>query len=172
MAIIDFDIHGQRAFSCEAGHRRRWSHWQDLHPGQVRLSSSSFVENKFPKEYEPTVFDNLTTTIKIDSKIINLGLWYCLIHSGILPGRKNSEDYVPSPTPALMSSSSPSQSSTLHPSLMLARRYSLFHAVVPRNTDRRPWRSQDISGQQNRSQGISQQNCKGSQIGPHRKGDS
>ena len=35
----------------------------------------SYVENKFPKDYEPTVFDNLTTTIKIDGKIINLGLW-------------------------------------------------------------------------------------------------
>ena len=35
----------------------------------------SYAENKFPKEYEPTVFDNLTTTLKIDNNIINLGLW-------------------------------------------------------------------------------------------------
>lgn len=35
----------------------------------------SYSLNKFPKEYEPTVFDNSTTSVKIDGKIINLGLW-------------------------------------------------------------------------------------------------
>eukprot|EP00919_Chromeraceae_sp_WS-2016_P009228 GHVR01021747.1.p1 GENE.GHVR01021747.1~~GHVR01021747.1.p1 ORF type:complete len:104 (+),score=9.12 GHVR01021747.1:16-327(+) len=35
----------------------------------------SYSENKFPTEYEPTVFDNFATTLKVDGKIVNLGLW-------------------------------------------------------------------------------------------------
>ena len=35
----------------------------------------SYYQNKFPKDYEPTVFDNSTATIKVDGRIINLGLW-------------------------------------------------------------------------------------------------
>jgi GTPase SAR1 family protein len=46
-----------------------------MHSGQVEVSPLSYAENKFPKEYEPTVFDNLTTTLKIDNHIISLGLW-------------------------------------------------------------------------------------------------
>ena len=39
------------------------------------FTKHSYTENKFPTGYEPTVFDNFSTTLKIDNKIINLGLW-------------------------------------------------------------------------------------------------
>ena len=69
------DIHVVVGPSGEASDRRRRRNWQDLHPREVRSLPRSYAENKFPKDYEPTVFDNLTTTLKIDNKIINLGLW-------------------------------------------------------------------------------------------------
>ncbi len=43
----------------------------------------SYTENKFPTVYEPTVFDNFATTIKVDGKIVNLGLWYLILNLGI-----------------------------------------------------------------------------------------
>ncbi len=49
-----------------------------MHPCEVSLSiiQFSYTENKFPTEYEPTVFDNLATTLRVDGQIVNLGLWY------------------------------------------------------------------------------------------------
>ena len=35
----------------------------------------SYVSDEFPREYVPTIFDNKTTTIKLDNHIIHLGLW-------------------------------------------------------------------------------------------------
>jgi Ras-related C3 botulinum toxin substrate 1 len=35
----------------------------------------SYTQNRFPTEYVPTIFDNSTTTMKVEGKIVNLGLW-------------------------------------------------------------------------------------------------
>lgn len=93
-----------------------------MHPRQVVLRTLSYVENKFPKDYEPTVFDNLTTTIKIDGKIINLGLWYCWTYLGTLLARKSSDDLDRLHTLAQTSLSSLSQLLTLRPLPTLAKK--------------------------------------------------
>ena len=36
---------------------------------------STYSKNKFPEEYVPTIFDNTTTTIKVNNTIVNLSLW-------------------------------------------------------------------------------------------------
>ena len=53
----------------------------------------SYYLKKFAKEYEPLVFNNSTTTIKVDGKIIILGLWYCLHYQGTPQDRKSMPNY-------------------------------------------------------------------------------
>ena len=67
---------------------------------------STYSKNKFPEEYVPTIFDNTTTTIKVNNTIVNLSLWYSRPDLGTLLGRRSTNVYVPWPTPTRTSSSS------------------------------------------------------------------
>lgn len=59
--------------------------WKDLHATEVLFFSLVFVDHQavlksyttdnFPTEYVPTVFDNYTATVKVDTQMITLGLW-------------------------------------------------------------------------------------------------
>jgi Ras-related C3 botulinum toxin substrate 1 len=35
----------------------------------------TYVHNRFPEEYVPTVFENHISTLKVDDKIVSLSLW-------------------------------------------------------------------------------------------------
>ena len=79
--------------SRQTRYRGGWQRRKNLHPRQVRsLFYCSYTENKFPTVYEPTVFDNFATTIKIDGKVVNLGLWYTFTNLGTQQDRNNIID--------------------------------------------------------------------------------
>lgn len=50
----------------------------------------------------PTIFDNYAATVKIDSTLVNLGLWYDDIDLGILPDKKNMLNWGHSLIPIVM----------------------------------------------------------------------
>jgi GTPase SAR1 family protein len=56
---------------------------------RCNLLSYRYSSNKFPKEYEPTIFENSIVSVKIDHQIVNLGLWYFQKHSGTQQDRRN-----------------------------------------------------------------------------------
>ena len=72
MAIIN--LYGW-SWKHQVGGGGRWSCRQNLRPHQVASLIPSYTSNRFPTDYVPTIFDNYTATIKIDSKTVNLGLW-------------------------------------------------------------------------------------------------
>ena len=67
---------------------------------------STYAKNKFPEEYVPTIFDNTTTTIKVNDTIVNLSLWYFTTKVGIQLVKKSTSDFDPLPIPMLISFSS------------------------------------------------------------------
>lgn len=42
---------------------------------QVITGSLSYSKDEFPTIYVPTVFDNYTTKLNVEGRVVNLGLW-------------------------------------------------------------------------------------------------
>lgn len=66
----------------------------------------SYTKNEFPTEYIPTIFDNYSATVKVDNRLVNLGLWYLSDDSGTRLGRRSITSCECWPTPTATFSSS------------------------------------------------------------------